>query len=210
MTHLSSSILLFSSDLERDAAFPDGAPAHLRTAIAGVGIIDSAIGTVRIIERERPGAVVFIGTCGAHRESGLAIGDMVIASRASLASGDVARGAMRLPSLLNAGLAADEVLMQELINRAAASGTSLKPVRVSTTLGITEDDVLATELNDYGFGDVENMEAFAVLRAAALAEPSVPAAVLLGITNIVGPGGGRDWAANFKEMMRKAADAVIA
>jgi nucleoside phosphorylase len=201
-------LLLFSSDLERDAAFPEGIPAHARTAIAGVGIIDAAIGTARAIEAGKPLAVIFVGTCGAHRESGLGIGDIVIASEVTLASGDVARGAMRLPALLESGIRADAVLMQSLIDGASTAGSSLRPARVSCTLGITENDELATELNDYGFGDVENMEAFAVLRAAACAAPPVPAAVVLGVTNIVAPGGGRDWAANFREMMRKAVELV--
>jgi hypothetical protein len=112
---------------------------------------------------------------------------------------------MRLPTLLASGLQADGVLMQKLIDKASSSGVSMAPVRVSTTLGITEDAELATELNDFGFGAVENMEAFAVLRAAGL----TPAAVVLGVTNIVGPSGGRDWAANYKMMMRKAVESVL-
>jgi len=199
-----SSLLLFSCDIERDAAFPDGIPDDLRVAIAGIGIVDAAIGTARLIEHERPDAIIFIGTCGAHRESGLAIGDVVIASEAMLATGDVAHGWMRLPALLKSALRADPTLMEELIARAAASDATLIPARVSCTLGITEEDMLASKLNDFGFGEVENMEAFAVLRAAA----DIPTAIVLGVTNIVGPGGGRDWLANHKEMMAKAARMV--
>lgn len=199
-----SSLLLFSCDLERDAAFPDGIPTNIHSAIAGVGIIDAALGTARIIEQERPERIIFIGTCGAHRESGLAIGDVVIASETMLATGDVAHGWMRLPSLLKSALRTDATLMEELIAHAADRSETLIPARVSCTLGITEEDMLASKLNDFGFGAVENMEAFGVLRAAG----DIPTGIVLGITNLVGAGGGRDWLANHKDLMRKAAGLV--
>lgn len=194
-------LLLFSSDLERDAAFPDGIPAGVATAVVGIGLIDAALGTAAVLhEPAAADGVLFVGTCGAHHESGIAIGEIVLARRARLSSGDVSRGEMRLPSLVADAVAADETLVAMLAERAAASGGAVPVVAVSCALGITESDVLAALIA--AEGAVENMEVFAVLRAASLASPPVPAAALLGVTNMVGPEGGREWRERFREMMR--------
>jgi len=192
-------LYLFSSDIELHAAFPDGAPAGLPVAVTGVGLVDAAIGAVRAIERHRPAAVVFLGTCGAHRGSGLAIGDLVVASGASLGSGDVVGGRMRLPEILCSRLQTDEVLSGRFTDVMASAGTSPCNAWVSCTLGITEDDDLAALLHEQEHAGVENLELFPVLRAAE----DIPATALLGVTNIVGVGGGADWRANFRaEMLR--------
>lgn len=194
-------LYLCSSAIERDAAFPEGVPEGVLCEITGVGLIDAAIETARHCDRHRPSAIVFLGTCGAHRESRVAIGDIVVASEIAIGSGDVAGGAMRLPSLLVARLATDPALSAELLEALAESGSGARMATVSCTLGITESDALAATLHAHDRSDVENLEAFSVLRAAV----GVPAAVILGVTNIVGEGGGEGWRANFREMMRRVA-----
>jgi len=199
-----SRLYLFSSAIERDAAFPDGIPGALLCGLTGVGLIDAAVETARLCALHRPDEVVFLGTCGAHRESGLAIGDIVIASEVAIGSGDVARGWMRLPSLLVARLGTDAGLNARLRDRYADAGIEARRATVSCTLGVTETDELAGSLNRYDRSDVENLEAFSVLRAAG----AIPAAVVLGVTNIVGAGGGADWRANYRRMMSRVAGAL--
>ncbi|HVZ38457.1 MAG TPA: hypothetical protein VHI13_04215 [Candidatus Kapabacteria bacterium] len=189
-------MLLFSSDIERDAGFPSGLPDSIATGITGVGLVESAIGATRLIDRHAPSCLVFVGTCGAHAGSGIGVGDIVIATSIVLGSGDVARGEMRLPALLRSRLATDPALNARLAE--GAGDLALRSASVSCTLGITETEKLARELS--ADAATENMEAFAVARAAEHA--SVPVAVLLGVTNIVGPGGGAGWAANYREMMQ--------
>jgi adenosylhomocysteine nucleosidase len=200
-----NSLLLFSSDLERDAAFPGGLPGDLLTGITGVGLIEAAIGTARLLDRHHPPSVIFLGTCGAHRESGIAIGEIVVASEVTIGSGDVARGSMRIPTLMAARLAADASLSDMILDAARRRGGAARKGTVSCTLGITEDDELARSLNASGSGEVENLEAFSVVRACE----DIPVAVVLGVTNIVGSGGGRDWAANYRAMMRAVAELVV-
>ncbi|MEO6046423.1 MAG: hypothetical protein ABIQ57_03005 [Candidatus Kapaibacterium sp.] len=194
-------LYLFSSELEWSAAFPDGPPDGIATAITGIGLIDAAAGTARAIDSKGPSEIVFLGTCGAHRASGLEIGDIILASDATLGSGDVASGEMRIPSLMPSSIPTDGRLTDLIAEGFAGRGIGTRRGRISCTLGITESDRLAEILRRFDRSDAENMEAFALLRAAA----DIPAAVALGVTNIVGAGGGKDWLANFRVMMRRVA-----
>jgi purine-nucleoside phosphorylase len=197
-------LYLFSSTLELNAGFPDGVPDDLLIGITGVGLVDAALGAARAIAEHRPDAVVYLGTCGAHRESGIAVGELLVASEAVLGSGDVAHGWMRLPKILCARLQTDEVLSRRFTDVAGEAGQALRPASVSCTLGITESDELADALYRWDGSGTENLEVFPVLRAA----DGIPATALLGVTNIVGAGGGADWAANYRTMMRKLASLI--
>lgn len=166
-------------------------------ALTGVGLIDAALGTAAAIARYRPDAIVFLGTCGAHSGSGLAVGDLVVASGAALGSGDIARGWMRLPKIMASRLQTDEVLSARFTDVATADGMAPRSAWVSCTLGVTENDQLASALRGHDGSEAENLEVFPVLRAAG----DIPATALLGVTNIVGTGGGADWAANYRSMM---------
>lgn len=202
---LLKSLYLFSSDIERDAAFPDGLPPHESFGITGVGLVDAAIGTARLVDQHAPGSVVFIGTCGAYRGSQLVTGDLVVASDVGLGSGDVASGQMRIPALLSSWMRTDRALSELLLARVRAAGMGVQLASVCCTLGITESDELAERLNEYNRCAVENLEAFALLRAA----PDPPVGIVLGVTNFVGAGGGSDWKANYRWVMRKLVQAVM-
>ncbi len=190
-------LYLFSSDLELNAAFPGGVPDGLLAGITGVGLVDAGLGSARAIAAHAPDAVVFLGTCGAHRGSGLEIGDIAVASAVTLGSGDVAHGWMRLPQIMCARLQTDEVLSLGFTDVARAAGLRAERAAVSCTLGITETDELAATLRMWDGSQAENLEVFPVLRAAG----AIPATALLGVTNIVGAGGGAGWAANYRPMM---------
>ncbi|MBC8144321.1 MAG: hypothetical protein H7X80_01980, partial [bacterium] len=110
-------LFLFSSAIERDAALPDGLPDGVLTGVCGIGLVEAGIGTTRMIHDTRPDAVVFLGTCGAYRSSGLVVGDVVVASTTCLSSGDVARGEMRIPSLVPTVMQCDVELATEFARR---------------------------------------------------------------------------------------------
>lgn len=196
---MTGTLYLFSSALEADAAFGAELPAHVSIATTGVGLVDAAIGTARLVTERAPERIVFIGTCGAHRRSGIAVGDIVVASSVRLGSGDVARGEMRIPSLLPSEVGCDVELALRLASRIPrAIGHEILTARVSCTLGVTENDALAEALEVYDSSQVENLEAFSVARAAG----TIPVAIILGVTNSVGAGGGRQWKENHAGMMR--------
>ena len=190
---MSGRLWLFSSNIERDAAFPGRLPSGLQIGVTGVGLVDAGIATVELVRQFEPAEIVYFGTCGAYKGSGLSVGDVVVGGAVLLGSGDTIRKEMRIPKLLPSELECSPELTANLVS----SSSELRRVRVVCTLGITERDVLAETLS--GLGDVENLELFSVLRAAG----GVPVAGILGVTNIVGAGGGKGWLANYKTLMAK-------
>lgn len=197
-----SRLLLFSSGLERDAAFPNGVPGSLWSDVAGVGLADAAAGTSRIVARHTPSSILFVGTCGAYPASGFQIGQLVLARAVRLGAGDVAAGAMRIPGLMPQPIFTDADLTDQLRRQLS---TPPADAEVICTLGITESESLARQLESGVPHRVENLEAYPVLRAAN----GIPTAILLGITNIVGPNGGREWKENFRTVMQAAVHAIL-
>lgn len=197
-----SFLLVFSSALERDAAFPNGVPPSLRSDITGVGLVDAAAGTSRIVARHTPAALLFVGTCGAYPGSGFQIGQLLLARSVRLGSGDVASRAMRIPGLMPETLLTDPELTEQLRRRLSPPPADAE---VICTLGITESESLARQLESGIPRRVENLEAYPVLRAAA----GIPTAILLGVTNIVGPNGGKEWKEHFRSVMQAAVNAIL-
>lgn len=197
-----SLLLLFSSDLERNAAFPNGVPNALWSDVSGVGLVDASAGTSRIVARHTPTMILFVGTCGAYPSSGFRIGELVLARTVRLGSGDVAAGAMRIPELMPQAISTNAEFTQHLRSQLS---TPAADAEVICTLGITESESLARQLESDVPQRVENLEAYPVLRAAA----GIPTAVLLGVTNIVGPDGGKEWKENFRKMMQVAVNAIF-
>lgn len=199
-------LYLFSSNLELDAALAGDRKPH-DLDVAGVGLVDAAIGTARALERHTPEEVIFIGTAGAFEGRNIAIGDLMLARRVIVLSGDLVSAGMRLPSLLWSGTDGDEQLTRRIARGLAKHGRIPSTGTVGCTLGVTENAGLATALSGWQDADVENLEAFGLLRAC---HGRARCAVVLGVTNIVGPGGGDGWRANFSTAMRDAYLAIRA
>ena len=166
---------------------------------AGIGAVDAAAGAAQAIARTRPRLIVFVGTAGSYGESP-PVGAVTVARRILLASTAVLRDEAYLPGPMPHELTADAGLRRALRRAGRVHGAD-----VATTLGITKRRSLATRLGATG-ATVENLEAFAVARAAARAE--LPFAAVLGIANRVGPQAHREWRAN-AAMATAAACAVI-
>lgn len=159
----------------------------------GVGLVESALGAARVIAARKPERVVLVGTCGAYANSGLSIGDVVVARSIVLAA----------PS----GALIDGVMPTSLDTDAALSSCfDAKAARVATTLSITTDDEVARVLERSTRAGVEHLEAFAVARACAVA--NVPFTAVLGVANIVSARGRDEWRANH-ERAAAAACAIV-
>jgi futalosine hydrolase len=148
-----------------------------RRDIVGVGLVEAAIGASRVLANH-PSAIVLVGTVGAYANKGLAIGDVVVASRVLLTA----------PSGAFALAMSTEILTDDSLT----AGVSARQVTVATTLSITTDDVIASQLGEAA--DVEHLEAFAVARACALAH--VPFTAVFGVANEVGSRGREQWKAH--------------
>ena len=138
--------------------------AGWRTLICGVGPVEAAAATASAIAAARPAMVLHVGIAGARHASGLVPPTLVIGTAARYT--DLGVPASWAPSLLEPD-AALVAAAQRALPEAA-----LRAIGTSARVGGTTTDV-----------EVEAMEGFAVLRAAALA--GVPALEVRAISNAI-------------------------
>jgi purine-nucleoside phosphorylase len=158
--------------------------AKISAASAGVGLVEAAMGATLAIAREQPEAVLFVGTAGKYkgRLPGLELGDAVAVRELTLWSDEVASGRAYFPAPLPSLVKTTPFLCRQVF----ALGLPL--VTVACPLGIhTKVARPAIAVRP----DVENLEAFAVARAAA--RYGLPFMAILGISNLVGPSAHREW-----------------
>lgn len=150
----------------------------------GVGKTAAAVGLARALANGDVGSVVAFGVAGAHRASGLAVGDRVLVGTDVLADEGVRTpaGFLDLPAL---GLgeigpwSADEGLL------ALAGGVLKAPtVAASTVSTCSGTDALASEAAARSGAAIETMEGAAI--AAACAAFGVPWIQLRVISNATG------------------------
>ncbi|MGE3513146.1 MAG: hypothetical protein AB7N65_30155 [Vicinamibacterales bacterium] len=132
-----------------------------RSLCCGVGPVDAAAATAAALARERPAAVVHLGIAGARRAAGLAPLALVIGTEAIYCD-------LSVPERW----APHRIIPDErLLAAARRSLTAAVPRPIGTTGRVGQSSGC----------DVEAMEGFAVLRAAALA--SVPALEVRVVSN---------------------------
>lgn len=139
-----------------------------RGLLCGVGPVDAAAATAAEIQRERPVAVLHVGIAGSRRLSALVPGSLVIGTEARYC--DLHVPAEWAPSTV----AASAPLVAAA--RRALPAAAVMPIGTSARVGGTN----VTTGTNAGV-NVEAMEGFAVLRAAALA--GVPAIEVRAISN---------------------------
>jgi len=179
-------------------------PARLALDTVGVGAVDAAVGAAAAIAAARPARVIFVGTAGAYPRgrATAAIGTVAIAGDLRLASTAALRGDGYLPEPVTTRVPASASLAADLA--ACAPGRKLAPVLgVACPIAITRSATLGRHLAHATGAALENLEAFAVARAAAAAGVDEIAAVL-GIANRVGPRGHHEWRANHDAASRAA------
>jgi nucleoside phosphorylase len=153
---LSAQILVVAAT-DRELALPDG----WRTLGCGVGPVEAAATTAAAIAAARPAAILHVGIAGARRQSRIAPGTIVIGSESIYC--DLAPRNPFSPRLVTASAALIAALQR------AVPGALVRPIGTSARVGGTREC------------DIEAMEGFAVLRAAALAD--VPAIEIRAIAN---------------------------
>jgi nucleoside phosphorylase len=175
-------------------------------APVGIGAIDAAVGAARAIAAARPTRVLFVGTAGIYGPAKLAraaIGTAAVAGEIFCVSTAALRGDAYLP--------APTVLRSETSRRlraalrAAAPG-STGPVAVACPRAITRSVALGRQIATATGATLENLEAFAVARAAATA--GVEYGAVLGIANRVAPSGHDEWRRHHRDASRAACQLV--
>jgi nucleoside phosphorylase len=166
---------------------------------AGVGLVEAAIGATAAIAEVKPDAVIFVGTAGRYPglRPDLALATVVAARRLFLQADGVAAGDAYLPAVLPAQQEATLSL------RRIAAATGLLMADVACPLAITS----RASTVGRSAGDVENLEAFSVARAAITA--GLPFAAILGISNTVGPSAHAAWKRNATRAAAAACRAAL-
>ncbi len=201
-------VAAWGEELTRLQALLDVAPAvrdGVSLVAVGVGLVDAGLGAGRAIVQTEPDAVLLIGTAGLlprPRRSALEVGSAAVVSRIALAAA-CADGETYFP-----GPMAQEVLPDDEFAAALKAAAAIPRAAVACTLAITRDATIAQRIADGTHCDLENLEAFAVARAAAAAD--VPFAAILGIANHVGPAGHTQWKANGAKTAAVACEAAMA
>jgi nucleoside phosphorylase len=153
-------VILVVAATALEAALADG--ASVRTTVCGIGPVEAALATARAIAEERPDAVLQIGIAGARTlpPASLALGSEAVYC-------DVLDPRARIPRVER--VAADAALLAAA--RLALPEAHVLPIGTSGRVGGGRHC------------EVEAMEGFGVLRAAAAA--GVPAVELRAISNPV-------------------------
>ncbi len=173
-------------------------------AVVGVGPVEAALGTARALADLQPRALILLGTAGVYRGSGPrpAIGAAVVARNIRFASVGTTRGLVYFPGPMPLAASCDRKLRSGL-----AAAASVLQVDVACPPAITRSAAAAAEVAGETGAAVENLEAFAVARAAA--EAGVPFAAVLGIANQVGPRAHAEWAAHGAEAAARACAVLL-
>jgi purine-nucleoside phosphorylase len=175
----------------------------------GVGTVDAAIGAAQAIARVRPRRVIFVGTAGVYPGAAaraLPIGSAAVAGELRLVSTATLRGDAYAPAPLVSAVEPAATVRAALAR--AATGNESAPVNVvACPLAITRTAALARRIAATGVA-LENLEAFAVARAATAAR--VPFGAVLGVSNVVGPKAHAEWRANHLHASRAACRIVWA
>ena len=195
----------------RARAKSNGAPSRSMAAKivclpVGIGLVEAALGAARAIEQHAPKLVIFVGTGGAYTRA-IQIGTVAIASDVALVSTAVVRGDGYVPAPVPMRQAATSAISRRLVACAQAIGCPAAPARVANPLAITNSATLARKIAAQTESTVENLEVFAVARAAHTHR--LPFAAVLGIANRVGPSAHQEWLTH-QAAASEAACAVVA
>lgn len=170
----------------------------------GIGAIDAAVGAARAIARTRPARVIFVGTAGIYgreKEARRAIGTAVVAGELLCMSTAALKGEAYLP-----GPMVVQVPTSRSLQTALASGRAEQSRDVACPLAITRSAALGRRIAEATGATLENLEAFAVARAATAA--GVPFAAVLGVANRVGPTGHDEWQRHHRAASRAACELI--
>lgn len=183
----------------------DGGGGRVERAVVGVGPVEAALGTARVLAELRPTAVVLVGTAGVYPSvpRGPAIGQAVLGKTITFATFSTARDLAYFPRPMPVVARTNARLRSRL---ARASGAGLADIVCPPA--ITRSRAAAASIARVTGAALENLEAFAVARAVARAR--VPFVAVFGVANQVGPRAHTEWKAHAAEAAAAACACVRA
>lgn len=177
---------------------------RVRGKAVGMGVGASGPATARGILAVYPRAVILIGSCGVYPNlPQYRPHDVLVSSRVQLVSHAVNAGRSEFPGPMQTSQECDPLLGAGL----AAGGGRVFMAQVACTLARTTDDTIAASLHPATGCEAENLEAFSVAEACKSAK--IPFAAVLGVSNIVGSTGTRDWTQFQRAAVNAAAETIV-
>jgi nucleoside phosphorylase len=186
------------------AALPASRRRRVVLETVGVGLVEAAAGSARLLARHAPDGVLLVGTAGcyARQKQAFAIGCAAIGRRIRLLPPVLGRQHAFIPSIVPTQATSSTALVRGL-----RKATSLPVADVACPLAITASKKAATAAAEISGCGLENLEAFSVARAAAAA--GIPFAAVLGIANHVGPAAHAEWLKHADAAAAAACEAVL-
>ena len=154
-----------------------------KKVVLGVGPVSSAIKLTQLLERDLPSAVILFGVCGAYPDSGLSIGDVVIARKEIFV--DIARCFQDKEEQITVLTQKDVVFdLQEDIKLLFKDNLLDIPiVNFATVCCSTMYKDRAYRFKNNWDANVENMEGASVAKVCKLY--NIPLLEIRGVSNIV-------------------------
>lgn len=184
-------------------------PTALRRTVAlgsiGVGLVEAGIGASRLLAAVGPRAVILVGTAGIYpgAAADFALGTALVADEIALVPEILPGRHAYLPEIVPSRERPTPKLTAALREAGALASAS-----VANPLAITATRKAASFAVQRSRCVLENLEAFALARAAASAK--LPYAVVLGVANQVGPSAHVEWTRNAAAAAAAACEAVLA
>lgn len=157
-------------------------PAGWTAACTGIGALEAALATARLLHEHQPVRVLFLGTCGAY-EGGLAVGACIAAREAIATSAGELRGIAFRPKAERTRWPATWVLPLPIHSVAVPPAISCDPADARFLAAVAP---------------VEHLELTGVFAACQAA--GVPVAAALVVANRVGPDAHAEWRANHERV----------
>jgi purine-nucleoside phosphorylase len=182
--------LLLSAFLPELGDLATAPPEGWACACTGIGALEAAIATSRLIAEHHPARVLFLGTCGAYDDR-LRIDTQISAAEALATSASELRGAAFRPEA-------------ERVRWPATWSLPFPAQVIAVPPAITRDADEARLLA--GVAAAEHLELTGVFAACHAA--GVPVAAALGVANFVGPEAHGEWMENHAEVSRNLVKAL--
>lgn len=162
---------------------------------AGIGPVAATFALTHFLEDFQPAQIIALGTAGIIQSGDFAIGDLVLAHSVAMNGG-------LSDSYVPAPISGLECSPKKVRDQYAG----LPRVSVFSSSEITKTERRRLELCQTGFA-VENLEAYAYAFVAK--KFRIPCAIVLGLTNHVGPKAHKEWRKNEKRVVEKLAVFVV-
>jgi futalosine hydrolase len=178
---------------------------RIRLGVTGIGISSACLSIGSFIGFDMPETAIMVGTAGAMPDSGLKVGDTVIASTELLAEFGIAKETgigdvrpLKLESLRQA-IDFSESLVRD-ISRATGEKEAIYLGKMLTVVGVSPGNDEAHRRAQYFQTLAENMEGYGL--ALAGLRFGINAAEIRGISNMAGDNNKANW--DFKGAREKA------